>query len=245
MIPSIKEFSDNPAVAQAFSQDLVDLLKELTQTQSKVTVSLSGGSTPKLLFEVLAREHVDAIDWCRVHFFWGDERCVEPSDPESNFGEASKLFLSRIEIPSENVRRIHGELDPKDACSHYEQVIRKCVEKNEAGDPVFDIMILGMGSDGHTASIFPHQIELLESKQVCEIAEHPESGQKRITLTGKVLNASERVFYLITGAAKAPVLAEILSGSEEAFKYPVAHVMPEGRTTFYLDAAAAADLKVD
>ncbi len=242
MKPSIKKFKDNPAVANAFAKDLVELLRELTQVKTKVTISLSGGSTPKLLFEVLAREYSDSIDWCRVHFFWGDERCVEPDDPESNFGEASKLFLGQIEIPSENVRRIHGELDPEDACTHYEQVIRKCIETNDAGEPIFDIMILGMGSDGHTASIFPHQIELLNSKKDCEIAVHPESGQKRITLTGKVINASERVIYLITGSAKAPVLAEILSKSEGASKYPVAHVMPEGRTTFYLDDAAAAEI---
>ncbi|MFT5300473.1 MAG: 6-phosphogluconolactonase [Mariniblastus sp.] len=240
--PTIKVFADNPAVALEFARDFVELLKSLTATQPQVTVSLSGGSTPKLLFEILANQFATDVPWNQVHFFWGDERCVPPEDEQSNFGEANKSFLSKIEIPSENIHRVIGESAPSDERIRYGELISSIVTNDENGVPKFDIMLLGMGGDGHTASIFPHQIELLNTDDICDVATHPESGQQRITITGKVLNASSRVFYLITGAGKSQVLGEILAKTAGHASYPVSHVMPEGRTTFYLDEAAASHL---
>ena len=243
MNPTIKKFEDNPAVANQFAADLVDLISSLSRKQSQITVSLSGGSTPKLLFQVLAEKFADQVDWKLVHFFWGDERCVPPSDVESNFGEANKLLLSLINIPPENVHRVHGESDPTPERARYEAELMNTLETDDAGTPVFDILILGMGSDGHTASIFPHEMEFLNSTRICEVATHPESGQKRITITGKVLNAARNVFFLITGESKAGVLAEILQQAGQFESYPTSFVNPICGANFYIDRAAGAQLQ--
>ena len=242
MQPKINIFSDNPAVASAFAADFVELLRWLALSQPKVTVSLSGGSTPKLLFEILANDFTASVDWSKVHFFWGDERCVPPTDPESNFGVADRLFLSKIEIPDKNIHRVHGEDDPASERVRYSQTIEENVGRNESGVPSFDIMLLGMGGDGHTASIFPAEIEFLRSNRVCEVASHPESGQRRITVTGKIINASKHVFFLVTGTGKADVLSEIIGKTGSYASYPTSHISPSGGSTFYVDQAAAAKL---
>ncbi|MFK7770406.1 MAG: 6-phosphogluconolactonase [Mariniblastus sp.] len=242
MNPSIKTFADNPAVANAFAKDFVELLKTLTSSQAKVTVALSGGSTPKLLYSILAEEFSEAVDWSRVHFFWGDERCVPPTDEQSNYGEADTLFLSKIKMPESNVHRIWGENVPVIERERYEHVVVTHVAPGSDSVPSFDIMLLGMGGDGHTASIFPHEIEFLKSGNICEVATHPESGQNRITLTGKILNASKHVFFLVTGSGKAEVLAEIFGKTGKFETYPTTHIAPAIEPTFYIDEAAAAKL---
>lgn len=243
MSNAIKTFPDIAAVAQAFAVDFVALLNRLSQSQKSISVSLSGGSTPKLLFSVLANDFCSAVDWENVHFFWGDERCVAPTDPESNFGEADKRFLSKINIPAENIHRIHGENEPSAESLRYSQEIVKSVELNKNGTPRFDIMLLGMGDDGHTASIFPDAMAFLASENICEVATHPQSGQKRITITGQVINASANVFFLVTGAGKSDVLAEIINRTGNFAAYPAAHIAPESGATFYLDESAAARLE--
>lgn len=204
-------------------------------------MALSGGSTPKLLFSVLAEEYADKTDWSKVHFFWGDERCVAPDDSESNYGAANKLFLSPIGIPESNIHRVLGESEPSDESERYSQEITKHLEDRD-GVPVFDILMLGMGSDGHTASIFPHEIELLSSEKICEVATHPESGQKRITLTGKVLNAASNVFLLITGKGKASVLAEIINRKGAFETYPTSFINPPNGCNFFIDDSAGSML---
>jgi 6-phosphogluconolactonase len=237
-----KIFPDNPAVARAFANDFCEWVKSQPADKPKLTVALSGGSTPKLLFQELAKNFADKIDWSRVHFFWGDERCVPPDDSESNYGMTKELLLDHIDIPTENIHRVLGESAPAEERVRCEQEIIEHVAVNDAGVPQFDLMILGMGGDGHTASIFPHEIELLESDNVCEVATHPESGQKRITLTGKVLNASARVAFLITGAGKASVMAEIIGQTGDWQTYPAAHIKNSGPLVFYLDEAAANEI---
>ncbi len=234
----IKTYPDNPAVATAFAQYLCDFING--QAQEKITISLSGGSTPKLLFQVLAKDFADAVDWSKVHFFWGDERCVAPDDAESNYGECRALLLDTISIPPENVHRVLGENDPAGEAVRYGKEVRQHVSSGDDGVPAFDLMILGMGGDGHTASIFPHQMELLNSEKVCDVAVHPESGQRRVTMTGKVLNASKAVVFLITGGGKAEVLKTVVQRTGAA--YPATHIQPAGSLTFFLDEAAAAQL---
>ena len=234
---------DNAAVAHEFAVEFVQLLQQLTASQSRVAVSLSGGSTPRLLFEVLAQEFHDAVNWKKVHFFWGDERCVAPTDPESNFGVANNLFLSKIDIPAGNIHRVHGESDPAGECIRYSQTIKNNVDQDNSGTPHIDIMLLGMGDDGHTASIFPAEIEIMDSDQFCEVAIHPQNGQRRITLTGKIINASKHVFFLVTGAGKAEVLFEIISKSGNYNSYPASHISPASGSTFYVDKAAAAKIE--
>ena len=235
----VKKFADNPTVAVEFARCFRDFINNLDQ--DLVTVCLSGGSTPKLLFQELAANHRDAIDWSRVHFFWGDERCVAPEDEQSNFGECKKLLLDEIEIPITNIHRVIGENDPAGEAVRYGETIKEVTNEGENGQPEFDLIILGMGGDGHTASIFPHQMDLLSSKDICDVAVHPESGQKRVTITGPVINNAKQVVFLITGAGKADVLATVMDGSGQ--QYPATHVKPtSGQLAFFLDEAAAAKL---
>lgn len=229
-------YDDNPAVAMAFAEDLVQWLEQ--QPGDTVNISLSGGSTPKLLFEILARDFADKIDWSRVHLFWGDERCVSPDDPESNFGECKSLLLNHVPIPQSNVHRVRGEEDPEAEAVRYGEEIRTHVANGPDGYPAMDLMILGMGGDGHTASIFPHQMELLTQESVCAVATHPESGQKRVSMTGPVLDASKKVAFLITGGSKTKVLAEILGRTDQWETYPTSHLDFEGPIAIYADKAA-------
>ena len=238
-MPDLKIFADNPEVATEFARCFRDHVNNLDQ--DRITVCLSGGSTPKLLFQVLAADHSDSIDWSRIHFFWGDERCVAPEDEQSNYGECKKLLLDKINIPVTNIHRVVGESDPEMEAKRYGETIKDHVALDKLGAPEFDVVILGMGGDGHTASIFPHQMELLTSEKVCEVAVHPETGQKRVTITGPIINAAKFVVFLITGAGKADVLATVYDRSGK--QYPATHVQPRSNNlAFFLDKAAAEKL---
>lgn len=241
MPPSLKIFPDSQTVATNFAADLVELIQSLLQKQTTVSVCLSGGSTPKKLYQILASEYGKSVDWPSVHFYWGDERCVPPEDPASNFGEASRRLFSRIDIPPENIHRVIGEANPEDECTRYGQEILSNLNRNEDGLPEFDIVVLGMGDDGHTASIFPNQIDLIQSDRLCELATHPESGQRRITLTGPVLNSADNIFFLVTGQAKSEVLAKIILRSDGYEVFPTAHIAPD-RSRFYIDQAAGSEM---
>lgn len=236
---STKTLADPASLAEAFASDFATWVA--AQSKGPITVALSGGSTPKRLFELWADQYADKIDWSRIHFFWGDERCVPPEDPESNYGVAKELLFDRITMPSENIHRVRGEASPAEECSRYEQEIQQFVPTNRGGTPQFDLIILGMGDDGHTASIFPHQSEFLNSDRVCEVATHPQSGQQRITVTGRVLNAAKKVIVLVTGASKAEVLADVIGRRGEFADYPISHVQGDD-VCFYIDEAAAAKL---
>ena len=227
-------------VAENFARDFQQLIQKTLANQPKVHVALSGGSTPRLLFELWANQYVDSVDWNRVHFYWGDERCVDPEDPQSNYGVANELFLSKVKINSTNIHRVRGENNPEEERVRYEDEIKTSMT-SETEWPKFDLIILGMGGDGHTASIFPHQMELMNSKDVCGLATHPETGQQRITLTGQVLNYSHRVAFLITGSGKAEVLKQVIEKTGEFESYPASHI-DATETMFYLDQAAAAKL---
>jgi len=245
---------ENPAnVAETFSVDLAALFQDEWAGRDTVSIALSGGSTPRMLFELWAkcfkadRDSADnqaayaSIDWSRVHFFWGDERCVPPASPESNYGVARELFLTAAEIDTNNIHRVMGEADPQVERQRYQDEILQHV-RIEEGLPRFDLVLLGMGDDGHTASIFPDQMQLWNSPRVCEVATHPVSGQQRITLTGEVINAADRVAFLVTGGGKAQVLASVLEGGQEKQRFPAA-LVDAPVTTFYVDQAAASDLK--
>ncbi len=238
MTSSIKTYPDPSAVAAAFAEDFAGLIQETLAGNAKITVALSGGSTAKILFEHLANAYADKIDWSRIHFFWSDERCVAPDDSDSNYGVANGLFLSKIQIDDANIHRVRGEDDPDEERSRYENDIYEHVEIDDNAIPQFDLIILGMGEDGHIASIFPHQIQFMESDRVCEVAIHPETAQKRITLSGSVLNGAKKVALLITGESKAAVLQQVTQKTGDFKLYPVSHVAAAD-TIFYVDQAAA------
>ena len=212
-------FKNNEAVAEAFADFLQ---KEIAQVE-KINIALSGGSTPKVLFDILAKKYADKIRWKKVHFYWGDERCVAPTDEESNYKMTDEKLLQHINIPPENIHRVLGENDPTEEANRYGELIEGNLNL-KSGLPIFDLIILGMGSDGHTASIFPHEIELLEVDKTCAVAVHPESGQRRISLTGKVINTARQVHFLVTGASKNSVVEEIFSKTGNYKSYPAAHI---------------------
>jgi 6-phosphogluconolactonase len=214
-----------------------ELLLEASQEKPELYIALSGGSTPKAIFEVLAKDYAKSIDWTKIHFFWGDERCVAPTDPESNFGMTREYLFDYVKTRGVNIFRVKGELQPQEALADYIRLIDENVPKLN-GLPHFDIMLLGMGDDGHTASIFPHQIELWNSAATCALAQHPESGQNRVTLTGNVINNSQQIFFLVTGSNKADKVDEIINQKGNYKHYPAA-LVDANKTIWLMDADAA------
>lgn len=238
MKPILRIFNTPQQLAEAFAADLYNWI----QQQPKITIALSGGSTPKLLFQHLAEHYATKIDWSNVHLYWGDERCVPPTDDESNFKMTDELLLQKITIPAENIHRIHGETPPNREANRYGQEIKATVASEHAL-PRFDLIILGMGDDGHTASIFPHQLHLLEATDICAVATHPNSGQYRVSLTGPVLKNAKKIAFLVTGASKAKKVATVLNHDTGWEKLPSAYIQPRnGELYWYLDEAAAKEI---
>ena len=237
--PELKIYSSGLEVAERLAIVLRFVADENLVYGKDTNVAISGGSTPKSLFKILADKHKDKINWKAIHFFWVDERCVSPDDKESNFGMTKKILFDNVDIPEENIHRIKGENIPEKEAGRYSAVLEKYL-KFENGLPRFDLILLGIGTDGHTASIFPDQLELFNSKNFCAVTVHPESGQKRVTLTGNVINNGARVVFMITGENKANIAAEIIKKKSGYEKYPSAHVNPlKGIYEWYLDSNAA------
>ncbi|WP_439239650.1 6-phosphogluconolactonase [Lonepinella sp. BR2919] len=221
--------------AQQAVENIAEQFLQLSQQDKPMHISLSGGSTPKLLFKTLAQAPFNTeVRWKNLHFWWGDDRMVAPSDPESNYGEVQKLLFDHIQIPAENIHRIQGENDPQAELVRFEQEIQANIPNGE-----FDWIILGMGNDGHTASLFPHQTDF-NDPNLAVIAKHPESGQLRISKTAKLLSQAKRISYLVTGEAKADILKEIATHSADQLPYPAAKIQSSnGVTEWILDRGAA------
>jgi 6-phosphogluconolactonase len=181
------------------------------------------------------------VPWTKLHLFWVDERCVGPTDPDSNYRMTNEAMLSKVPLPAAQVHRIQGELDPEVAANRYEAEIRA---EFGAANPVFDLVLLGMGDDGHTASLFPHTQALDETARLAVANHVPQQKQSwRVTLTEPVIDAGREVAFLIEGAAKAQVLHDVLVGPYDPKTKPSQLIRPvSGKLTFLLDAAAAAEL---
>ncbi len=202
-------------------------------------MAISGGSTPNLLFAALASRYADSTIWQNTHFWWVDERMVRSADPESNYGTAQRLLFSKIRIPEGNIHRIRGERNPALEAVSYSAEIAGSVPMKD-GWPRFNLVLLGMGEDGHTASIFPGHLALLKSEHICEVATHPATQQLRITLTGEVINRAATVCFLVTGTAKANRLSEILSKGEMGKLLPAGGIHPvNGELIWFADRNAA------
>ena len=234
----LKIYKDKQEVAEQFSSYFVDQLKD----KAAFHVALSGGSTPKIVFDVLADNFAGKVDWSKVHFYWGDERCVPPSDDESNYKMTVEHLFSKINVPEANIHRILGEKDPVNEAMRYGNLLE--INLDRVDDvPQFDLLILGMGDDGHTASIFPHEIDLWDSEEHCVVATHPDSGQKRVSINGKVINTSKEVAFLVTGASKAEKVEAVIEKTEGSDAYPASLVNPiSGNLVWFLDEEAAAKL---
>jgi 6-phosphogluconolactonase len=233
----VKIYADSKDVVKALAKEIYKLTK--SSVQERFNILLSGGNTPTELFKKLTKKYADTIVWERVHFWWGDERCVSPDSENSNFKHANDFLLSQIEIPAGNIHRIKGENNPEEEAIRYAEEIKENI--NFRGEnPVFDLVLLGLGEDGHTASIFPDELELFEDEHVCAVSKHPLTGQKRITITGKVLNNANRVFFIVTGASKSQRISEIMNDDEAAKLLPAYYISPaNGELIWFLDEAAA------
>lgn len=234
----LKIYNDKNEVAQQFSA----YFAELVDGKSVFHVALSGGSTPKVVFDVLADEFSSKIDWSKIHFYWGDERCVPPTDDESNYKMTLEHLFSKIEIPETNIHRILGENNPQEEAKRYGALLEdRLPSQNET--PQFDLVILGMGDDGHTASIFPHEIQLWNSDKNCEVAIHPDSGQRRVSITGKIINSAQEVAFLVTGTGKAEKVEVIIEKIDGYEVYPASLVHPDsGNLIWFMDKDAASGL---
>ena len=218
---------------------------ELAHLQNrKFNVALSGGSTPAKLFKYLAAQHQDKnLSWAHVHFFWGDERMVPPEDQQSNYKMAMETLLNHLPLQNGQIHRIRGEALPAEEILRLSKETRETVPCSPVGQPIVDWIFLGMGGDGHTASLFPGASIPVDTAEIWALAEHPESGQKRITLTLPAINAAKRVVFLVFGRDKASMLNRVLMPGSEENLLPAAMVNPQnGRLDWYLDEAAAADL---
>jgi len=236
---SVRIFATPYELAEKFAEELVSIADESEKKGSPLTIALSGGSTPELLYSVIGDHFSESVNWKNVHFFWGDERCVPPDNPESNFGMTDRSLFRKINIPSDNIHRIRGEADPAGEVSRYSLEIKEYTRKRN-GLPVFDLVILGIGEDGHTASIFPSNITLMESDRICEAASHPDTMQSRITLTGRTINNADRVAFLVTGAKKAGIVEKILNKKSQVQNLPASLIVPlYGELIWFLDKEAA------
>ena len=237
----IKISQSQTELAWDLAREMAEMINNAGRRGKTISIALSGGSTPKLLFSILGDNFSDSVMWKYVHFFWGDERCVSPEDPESNYGMTKNALLSKISIPSSNIHRIQGEKDPEKEAVRYSKLISRFTRERE-GSPVFDLIFLGLGEDGHVASIFPDQNHLLTSEKICEVAFHPVSKQKRITLTGKIINNADNIVFLVTGTYKAEMVSQIIE-SPGIVDYPAVYIEPvHGVLKWYLDIDAASML---
>lgn len=239
MEPAIKIFDSPDKVAESLADLLVNLISSKIAEGGFFSIAISGGNTPGLLFLKLAEIERGSINWAKVHFFWVDERCVPPDDHESNFGMARKTLLDPLKIPVCNVHRMRGEDEPHREVLRYSEELREFLQEKN-GLLYFNAILLGLGEDGHTASIFPGNEDLFLSDDLCVRTIHPDTGQSRITITGKLINNSENLIFMVTGKNKSGIIKEILEPVDKELRYPASFVRPyKGKLSWYIDSSAA------
>jgi 6-phosphogluconolactonase len=233
--PLVSVMSDRAALIDAAAQRIIAIGQDAIATRGQFAWALSGGSTPQPIFELLASTRfASALDWRRVQFFWSDERCVPPDHPESNFGMARAALLDKLAISATQVHRMHGEDDPEQAAAAYESELRAY------RDSGLDLVQLGMGADGHTASLFPGT-PALEERERWVVRNVSSTGTERLTFTFPAINAAAVVLFIVAGADKSKRVQEVLHGTQH--NLPVQRVRPtSGRSEWLLDAHAAGEL---
>ncbi len=220
------------------------LINTINQNKGQINIALSGGSTPKAVFDYLAKYYNEKIEWNKINFFWGDERCVPSDHPESNYLMAHNHLFSKIGIHSKNIFKVDGSIDPEFEAENYSKSIIENVPLQN-NIPSFDLVMLGLGEDGHTASIFPDSINLINDNRICAVAKHPVINQERITLTGTVINNSKRIVFLVTGESKSKIVDIILNKKEGFKKLPASLVNPiYGKLVWLIDKEAANSIKL-
>jgi 6-phosphogluconolactonase len=230
-------------LAAAAASMFARIAAESAAARGVARIAISGGSTPKRMFALLADESQPfraRVPWDKLELYWVDERCVAPDDPDSNYRMTREQLLSKVPLPADKIFRMEGELDPEEAASRYESLLRINWRLEGAQAPQFDLVLLGMGDDGHTASLFPHTDAINELGRLVVANHVPQKDTWRITLTWIVINHARSVCFLIEGPAKADVLHEVLLGDYDPEHLPSQLIRPEnGKLHLLLDAEAA------
>ena len=242
MKPEVRCYPNLEVLSNAAAEFICTLAVECVNERGLFTIALSGGKTPKTLYENLARPFYSTrMPWSHIHLFWGDERCVRPDHPESNFSMAFHALISKVPLPSQNVHRMPAEIEPpEDAAEAYEGVLREFFGSPRKPGPIpaFDLIVLGVGKDGHTASLFPRDQALEVEKRWVTAVRTPQGTPlvPRITLTLPVINRASYVLFMVSGSGKRELVRSILEEPDSAAqRYPVARVSPGGRVVWLID----------
>ncbi len=244
--PEVHIFQDLRELAIEAADLFTWLCEEAISRTGRFHVALSGGSTPETLYTTLARDHRKRVDWSKVQFFFGDERCVPPSDPESNFGRAQTSLFLPLHIPPAHIHRMKGEENSETAAREYEKTIGAVLNVSHDQSPRFDLILLGLGQDGHTASLFPGTPAVNERVRWVVPGTAPGGISARLTLTLNVINHAAVMLFLVAGQDKAPITRIVLEpASADTSMYPASLVRPEqGRLLWFLDQAASTELAI-
>ena len=236
--PNLFVFDTPEQVAHAAAARFVDYSISSIREHGSFAIALAGGSTPRRAYELLAEKYKDTVKWPLVHLFFGDERMVPPDSPESNYRMVNDTLVSRVEIPPENVHRTIGETIPSESAERYEAELKRFF--GTVDWPRFDLVVLGLGADGHTASLFPGSDVLKEEEKWVVATTQPQKGQDRITLSLRVINHAARVTFIVTGDEKAATLARVLHSEPAKQQLPAQRVRPvNGVLEWLVDRAAA------
>ncbi len=242
MNPEVRVYQDLEHLSRAAAQLFFDQAVQATRVRGRFFAALNGGSTPKRLFQLLREDKSGKINWTATHLFWGDERCVPPDDTESSYGQALELLLEHVKIPEENVHRIKGELGSVEASKDYALLLKQFASL-PLDWPRFDLVLLGVGEDGHTASLFPGSPVEASSPILAVTAHYQDRPAERVTLTPPIFNSARMILFMAVGENKAITLGKVLNNGYHPELYPAQRIDPkEGRLIWLLDEAAASNL---
>ncbi len=231
---------DAAAVHVRAAEEITHFAGEAICTHAEFNLCLAGGSTPAATYELLATRFLLSVDWKEVQFYWGDERCVPPTDTASNFGMANRTMLQKLGLRPEQIHRMRGEDPPTQAADQYQDELRRCFSIEEGDFPRFDLVLLGLGANAHIASLFPGHPALHERERLALAVTVEAEQPHRITLTAPVINHAARVMFMVTGVEKAAAVKSVLEGPRDPDRYPAQMVAPEdGEILWLMDKAAA------
>jgi len=239
----LKIFKDLNEISRYAARAFVDIANQSINMRGQFRTALSGGSTPMRLYEMLGIEFPNAVDWTYVHFFWGDERCVPEDDRDNTYGQVKRALFDKINMPAGNIHRIQTDLAPADAAIDYGHTLMQFADPPLTW-PRFDLVLLGLGEDGHTASLFPGSPVEVDSPTLVVTAEYMGRPANRVTLTQQVFNSAKNVFFLVSGKSKSTALFNTLKGGYAPQKNPAQRIDPQdGELTWLVDEEAASLLQ--
>ena len=242
MKPELRIFHDTERLSRHAANLFIEESNKSIRERNRFLVALNGGGTPTRLFQLLASEYRDQVEWSKVHVFWGDERCVPPDDAGSNFHQADELLLSKAAIPESNIHRVLGELDPGTAAKKYAEMLKSFADSN-LDFPRFDLVYLGMGEDGHTASLFPNSPVKVNEPVIAVTANYQDRPANRVTMTQLVFNQARMVVFMATGEKKATTLEHALSERYNPELYPAQRIdLKDGKLIWLVDESTASKL---